>query len=89
MIGKLFTPERYIISLFLAVVLFFAAVPGQREAEARVFSMQDLQTIIAPVALYPDALLSNILVASTVPGEVVQAQYYLNYYGGKVTSMPS
>jgi hypothetical protein len=37
------------------------------------FSQQELEQIIAPVALYPDALLSQILMASTYPLEVVQA----------------
>jgi hypothetical protein len=65
-----------------------AAIPGQKEAQARVFSMQELQNIVAPVALYPDALLSNVLVASTVPDEVVQAKYYLYDNGGRISSMP-
>ena len=34
---------------------------------------EELDQLVAPVALYPDALLANVLMASTYPLEVVQA----------------
>ncbi len=37
----------------------------------------ELQTLVAPVALYPDTLLIQIFVASTQPLEVVKAERYL------------
>jgi len=37
------------------------------------FSQQDLDRLLAPIALYPDALLSQILMASTYPLEVAEA----------------
>lgn len=37
------------------------------------FSQQELDQLLAPIALYPDALLAQILMASTYPLEVVQA----------------
>lgn len=40
-------------------------------------SAQQLDDLVAPVALYPDNLLSQILVASTYPLEVVEAQQWL------------
>ena len=40
---------------------------------AKTFSQQDLDQILAPVALYPDALLAQILMASTYPLEIVEA----------------
>src|SRR5579863_8496420 len=40
-------------------------------------SPQQLQDLVAPIALYPDTLLSQILVASTYPIEVVEAQQWL------------
>ncbi|MDA9521228.1 hypothetical protein XI06_12780 [Bradyrhizobium sp. CCBAU 11434] len=33
----------------------------------------ELEALVAPVALYPDTLLSNVLMASTYPLEVVHA----------------
>ena len=37
------------------------------------FSQEELDQLLAPIALYPDALLAQILMASTYPLEVVQA----------------
>ncbi|WP_111642760.1 DUF3300 domain-containing protein [Marinimicrobium alkaliphilum] len=41
------------------------------------FSQAQLDSMLAPVALYPDTLLSHILIAATYPLEVVQAQRWL------------
>ncbi|MGH7410214.1 MAG: DUF3300 domain-containing protein [Candidatus Methylomirabilis sp.] len=38
-----------------------------------VFSREELEQVLAPIALYPDSLLVQILMASTYPLEVVQA----------------
>ena len=40
---------------------------------ARAFSQEELEQMLAPIALYPDALLAQILMASTYPLEVVEA----------------
>jgi hypothetical protein len=45
-----------------------AASPG-----AKSFSQQELEQLVAPIALYPDALLAQVLMASTYPLEIVQA----------------
>src|ERR1700741_4447245 len=43
-------------------------------AQERVpFRQEELDQMLAPVALYPDSLLSQVLMASTYPLEVVQA----------------
>jgi len=36
-----------------------------------------VQTLVAPIALYPDALVAQILAASTIPTEIVQADRWL------------
>lgn len=38
-----------------------------------VFSAQQIEAMLAPIALYPDALLSQVLMAATYPLEIVQA----------------
>jgi hypothetical protein len=38
------------------------------------FKQEELDQLLAPIALYPDALLSQILMASTYPLDIVQAQ---------------
>jgi Protein of unknown function (DUF3300) len=47
-----------------------ANVPAQAQPA---FSQQELDQMLAPIALYPDQLLSQILMASTYPLEVVEA----------------
>ncbi|HEY6094159.1 MAG TPA: DUF3300 domain-containing protein [Gallionellaceae bacterium] len=50
------------------------ATPERAAPQARpAFSQQELDQMLAPIALYPDALLSQILMASTYPLEVVEA----------------
>ena len=38
----------------------------------------ELDALVAPVALYPDTLLANVLMASTYPLEVVRAERWVN-----------
>ena len=59
------------VGLTLAVLV--GLVPVARAQEGGALSQQELDRILAPVALYPDALLSQVLMASTYPLEVVQA----------------
>jgi len=42
-------------------------------AGAKAFSQQELDELLAPIALYPDALLAQVLMASTYPLQVVEA----------------
>jgi uncharacterized membrane protein YgcG len=40
-------------------------------------SQQELQQLVAPIALYPDALVAQVLAASTYPSEVVEADRWI------------
>ena len=46
---------------------------GAVKSATKTFSQQDLDQLLAPIALYPDDLLAQMLMASTYPLEVVQA----------------
>ena len=66
------------LALLLCVSVVFAQTtelgPADQSAPDRpLFTQQELDQMLAPIALYPDALLSQILMASTYPIEVVQA----------------
>jgi uncharacterized membrane protein YgcG len=50
-----------------------AAPAAPAAASAKTFSQQELDEVLAPVALYPDALLAQVLMASTYPLQVVEA----------------
>jgi hypothetical protein len=48
--------------------------PAQASAPAGpTFKQEELDSMLAPIALYPDALLSQVLMASTYPLEIVEA----------------
>ena len=48
-------------------------VPGQPALKPA-----ELDALVAPIALYPDGLLANVLMASTYPLEVVRAERWMN-----------
>ena len=50
-----------------------SAAPQTQNANTSVFSVQEIDAMVAPIALYPDALLSQVLMAATYPLEIVQA----------------
>jgi hypothetical protein len=63
------------LAVFLALLL--GAPQGamaQSEGGDKPFKQEELDQLVAPIALYPDSLLAQILMASTYPLEVVQAQ---------------
>jgi hypothetical protein len=52
-----------------------AASPGAADAnDTTVFSTEQLDALLAPIALYPDPLLTQILMAATEPLQIVEAK---------------
>jgi hypothetical protein len=51
--------------------------PPASKPEAPAFKPEEIEALVAPVALYPDSLLSQVLMAATYPLEVVQAARWL------------
>src|SRR5215471_13754809 len=49
----------------------------QTGAPAAVLSSDQLDNLVAPIALYPDPMLGQVLVASTYPLEVVEAEQWM------------
>lgn len=71
---------RRLWSVLLAALLVlpggvFAQSP--EKAPSKVFSQEQLDQLLAPVALYPDDLLTQLLMASTYPLEVVKANSWV------------
>lgn len=58
---------------FLAALLFALSAGAQNQQNQRMYSQPELDQMLAPVALYPDALLSQVLMAATYPDEVAEA----------------
>lgn len=67
---------RIIVGLAVVLLLPGRAVLAQTDEAARIPEVQ-LDALVAPIALYPDPLLSQVLVASTYPLEIVQLQQFL------------
>jgi len=59
------------------VVLMAVPAPVFAQNNIPVFRQEELDQMLAPIALYPDSLLAQILMASTYPLEVVQADRWL------------
>ena len=68
-----------VIVLPLALVLLSAEIvsaqdqPASAEPQQQLLDAGQLDQLVAPIALYPDPLLAQVLMASTYPLEVVQA----------------
>jgi len=61
-----------------------SSAPSQSQnTNAPVFSAQEIDAMVAPIALYPDALLSQVLMAATYPLEIVQAARWSKSNGNK------
>src|SRR5882724_9360258 len=60
-------------SLVFAASAFAQAAPQPSEQE---------QQLVAPIALYPDSLVAQILAASTNPTEVVEAWRWMQQHSG-------
>jgi hypothetical protein len=84
------TFTKRLLSTALSFLLVITAMPfeagGQQPAPAgspgysgqgAPLSADDLQGLVAPIALYPDALVAQILAAATFPDQVGVADYWL------------
>ena len=77
------------LTLLLCVFLVLAAYPGYAQADPSTVplpaqgapaSAKELQQLVAPIALYPDELVAQILAASTYPDQVVEADRWLQQH---------
>src|SRR5208283_2503388 len=58
-------------------LLYAQQEAGSAEQTAPAIPNDQLDSLVAPIALYPDPLLSQVLVASTYPLEIIQLQQWL------------
>jgi uncharacterized protein DUF3300 len=71
------------MALFLSWLLVLAGVQNgyaQAPAQALQQSPQQLQQLVAPIALYPDGLVAQILAAASYPDQVVEAEKWLEQH---------
>ncbi len=68
--------------LLVALLALLIALPAAYAQERKIYGQPELDQMLAPVALYPDALLSQVLMASTYPLEVVEAARWSRAHPG-------
>ena len=75
---------KQLLATVLSVLLVFAATPlevGAQQAgysgQGAPLSAEDLQQLVAPIALYPDSLVAQILGAASFPDQVAAAASWL------------
>jgi hypothetical protein len=69
---------KQFLAVSLAWMVVFATSPANaQEAPPASLSASQIDALVAPIALYPDALVAQVLAASTYPDEVVEADQWL------------
>lgn len=66
--------------MIIAVLFIPSGIPAQdfeQPEQTDRFRKEELDQMLAPIALYPDSLIAQILMASTYPLEVVQAERWV------------
>jgi len=82
---KMLKDRRFNLSAIAAVLAFLVLLPAGVMAQTppppassqEPLKPEELEALVAPIALYPDALLAEVLMAATYPLEVVQADRWL------------
>lgn len=83
--------QKFLCWLIWLLVLLLVAPPGLLAQDSKAgapaseaneaapqFKPEELDQMLAPIALYPDSLLAQVLMAATYPLEVVQAARWVN-----------
>ena len=69
--------RRSLIGLLVVMMVPFGALSQETATSGKAFSEAELDQMLAPIALYPDSLLAQILVAATFPDQVAEADAWL------------
>lgn len=78
---KISAPSRFLVGLVSAALALPASIPlayaqgtsNQQQVGAQKLTEAQLAALVAPIALYPDSLVAQVLMASTYPLEVGEA----------------
>lgn len=81
---------RKTLFIFFVLGLLFPLWGQDVPADPSAYSSEQLDELVAPIALYPDPLVALILPAATVPGDVAIAAHYIEGNGdpAQVDSQP-
>ncbi|MFO1162887.1 MAG: DUF3300 domain-containing protein [Reyranellaceae bacterium] len=65
--------RRALLAMSVALLALAGMRPIRAQTDKKPFSPQELDQILAPIALYSDALLAQVLMAASYPIEIVEA----------------
>ncbi|MBZ5590486.1 MAG: DUF3300 domain-containing protein [Acidobacteriia bacterium] len=68
------------VSFVLFVAVFSPHLRAQEYSQYEPFSPEQLDNLLAPIALYPDPLLAQVLVAATFPDQIDEASRFVRSY---------
>src|SRR5271166_5990052 len=70
---------KQVLAVVLSWGLLLATAPAgfAQEAPQAAYSASQLDELVAPIALYPDALVAQVLAGSTFPDQIVQANTWV------------
>ena len=83
------TFAKQLLATALSVLLLIGAIPLEVAAQAPQqgysgqgvpLTAEELQQLAAPIALYPDALVAQVLAAATFPDQVAAAESWIQYH---------
>jgi len=74
--------SRLLVILLLALMLPATKVVAQSGTFNAPYSQAELDRMLAPVALYPDSVLAQMLIAATYPLEVMEAAHWSREHPG-------
>src|SRR5712672_3124670 len=72
---------RILLLLFCAALSF---LPAAARAQSPEYNPPELEALLAPVALYPDAVVSQVLAAAVAPGEIAEAAQWTRMNRGMI-----
>jgi hypothetical protein len=81
--------QRVFAIIAVAALMLFSSFPTERSVQAQDVAQATqstpldaaaLQQLVAPIALYPDALVAQILAASTYPDQIVEADRWVQQH---------
>ena len=79
--GEIMNRKTFFMRALVGFMVLLMAAPAGTMAQSSetrtAFTQEELDQMLAPVALYPDSLLAQILVAATFPNEVVEADQWV------------
>src|SRR5215475_7500246 len=70
-------PTQLLVWLLIALLVWPWPVRLAAQGTGTTFKPEEIEQLVAPIALYPDSLVAQILMASTYPLEIVQADRWV------------